>query len=102
MKARATPAVFSGRSVSWLAALVGEGVHLLGDDVGGIAQRALEDLREFEDRRRHLEIAVALRRRARGLDHAPVAAHVFRQEIMCAANRLQRAHDGRSVQGLEF
>ena len=85
-----------------LATLVGEGVHLLRDDVGGIAQGALEDLREFEDRGRHLEIAISFRRRARGLDHAPVTAHVFRQEVMCAPNGLQRAHDGRSVPGLRF
>ena len=33
-----------------VATLVGEAVHLLGDDVRGITQGALEHLREFEDR----------------------------------------------------
>ena len=43
-----------------LAAAILERVHLLGDDVGGLAQRALEHLGELEDRRRDLAIAVAL------------------------------------------
>src|SRR3546814_18403708 len=34
-----------------VAALVGEGVHLLRHDVGGLAERALDDLRELEDPR---------------------------------------------------
>ena len=56
-----------------LAAAVLESVHLLGDDVRRLAERAVEHLGELEDRRRDLAIAVALgerpgpwRRRADG------------------------------------
>ena len=48
-----------------LAAAVGEGVHLLRNDVGVLADRAGEHLGEFEDRRRHLAIAVESRHIAR-------------------------------------
>ena len=40
-------------------AAVGEGVHLLGHDVRGIAQRAAKHVAELEDRRRHFGEPVA-------------------------------------------
>ena len=57
-KARQMPAVYSGRRVSNFAAAIRERVHLLGDDVGRLADRAGEHLGELEDRRRHLAIAI--------------------------------------------
>ena len=76
-----------------LASLIDEGIHLLGHDVGGVAQGPLEDFGEFEDRRGHFEIAIALRRGPRGLDHAPESAHVLGHEIVSAADRLQVGQD---------
>ena len=48
------PAVNSGRRVSDLPAAILERVHLLGDDVGALAERAGEDLGRLEDR--HLDM----------------------------------------------
>jgi hypothetical protein len=60
MVARTTPAVFSGRSVSAVAVqLVGEGVHLLLDDVGDLAEAAHEQRRGLHDRGAHLAVAVS-------------------------------------------
>src|SRR3546814_6442595 len=50
------------------AAAVGEAVHLLGDHVGGLAERPLEHLRELEDRRLDLSEAVSLGHPEPGLD----------------------------------
>src|SRR5579875_269785 len=53
-----------------LAAAVGEGVHLLGDDVRGVAQGALEHLGELEDRDADLLVAVEGGDAARRLGYA--------------------------------
>ena len=52
------PAVNSGRKVRTVAAAILEAVHLLGDDIGGLADRAGEDLGRFEDR--HLDALEAV------------------------------------------
>ena len=76
--------------------LIGEGVHLLGDDVGGVAQGALEDLGEFEDRRRHLADSRSAPPTSRAVSTTrAMAPHVFGQEVMGAADRLQHAHGNR-------
>jgi hypothetical protein len=69
-----------------------EGVHLLGHDVGGVAEGALEHLGELEDRGGHLLEAVALGDRARGLDHPAVTAHGIGQKVVGAPDGLQAAH----------
>ena len=62
------------------AAAIGEGVHLLGDDVGGLADAAREQLGELEDRRRHLAIAVEARHVARRVDDVREAPVLVGQE----------------------
>ncbi len=84
-----------GAEAQAVAAAIGEGVHLLRDDVGGLADRPLEHLGELEDRRRHLEIAGAFGGEPRGLGDAAVAPHLVGQKVVGAANRLQLRH-GRS------
>src|SRR5262249_23113524 len=75
-----------------VTAPVAEGVHLPHHHVGGLADRAREDLGELEDRRGNLLVAVALRDPPRSLDHAAMAALLGRQEILGAADRLQSGH----------
>jgi hypothetical protein len=55
------------------ATAIGEGVHLLGDDIGGLADRPREDFGEFEDRGRDLLIAIALGDAPRGVDDRAMA-----------------------------
>src|SRR4029079_10258797 len=72
-----------------LPTAIGEGVHLLGHDIGRVADRALEDLGELEDRRRDLLEPETLGRQARGLADATVPPHLFGQKVMGAADRLK-------------
>ena len=58
------PAVASGRSVRLSAVAIVEGVHLLLDDVGHLADGALEQLGALEQR--HADLAIAV-----GAEHAP-------------------------------
>ena len=75
-----------------LAAAILEGVHLLGDHVGGLADAAGEQLGELEDRRRHLAIAVEARHLARGVDRRARSAGTRREKIVRATHGLQFAH----------
>src|SRR3546814_4056271 len=81
-----------GPKRQFVAALVREGVHLLGHDVRSVAQRPAEDLAELEDRRRHLVETVALRPVAGGLHDAAMGAPRPWQKIVRAADRLQSRH----------
>src|SRR5437588_10901461 len=74
------------------AAAVHEGVHLLRDDVGVLADRPREDLGKFENRRRDLGKPVKPRLLARGIADPAMAAHRLGQEILRAARRLQFWH----------
>src|SRR3546814_16875157 len=78
-----------GPKRQFVAALVREGVHLLGHDVRSVAQRPAEDLAELEDRRRHLVETVALRHVAGGLHDAAMGAHRHWHKTVRAADRLQ-------------
>ena len=69
-----------------LAAPILERVHLLGDDVRGLAERAREHLGELEDRRRDLVVAVARRDRAPGLDHPAMAQRGLAHDVVGAAH----------------
>ena len=69
-----------------LAAAIGEAVHLLGDHVRGLAERAGEHLGELEDRRRDLGIAVAGRDLAPGLDHLAMAQRILADDVVGAAD----------------
>src|SRR3546814_10376589 len=64
-------------------------VHLLGDDVGRIAERSREDLGELENRSRDLAEAVPLRDRAGALDDRPESARLLGQKVAGTADRLQ-------------
>ena len=72
-----------------LAAAIGEGVHLLGDDIGRLADRPREHLGELEDRRRDLLIAVTLGEPPRRVDDGAMPPLLVGQEILGAAHRLQ-------------
>ena len=73
-----------------VAAPVGKGVHLLGHDVRGIAQGALEDLGELEDGHGHFGVAIVGGDVARGFHHHSVAPVLGRQNIVGAADGLER------------
>ncbi len=75
-----------------VAAPVREGVHLLGDDVGGVAERPREHLGELEDRRRDLAVAVAARRLERPLLDQAEPPTVLGQQVTGAAHRPQARH----------
>ena len=75
-----------------VSAAVLERIHLLGHDVGGIAQGTREDLRELEDRRRYLGEPVARGNLAGRLLHVAVAQHFPGQDVAGAADRLQGRH----------
>ena len=66
------------------ALLVGERVHLLGHDVGRLADAAQEQLRRLEDRRADLPVAVARRRRlARAVLERLPRRHVASGRMSC-------------------
>jgi len=71
---------------------VGEGVHLLADDVGRLADAAREQLGELEDRRGHLAVAIEARHVARGVDDMREAPVFVGKEIVRATHGLQLAH----------
>ena len=73
-----------GPQAELVAAAVLEDVHLLGDDVGGVAQRAGEDFQMLEDGGRDLAIAVAAGKLAAGLGDHPMAAEILAQEVVGA------------------
>ena len=75
-----------------VAAPVLERVHLLGDDVRGLAERAREHLGELEHRRRDLGIAVAGRDRAPGLDHLAMAERGLADDVVGAADGAKAGH----------
>ena len=83
-----------------LAALVGEAVHLLLDDVGGFAGALGEQLLALDDRRADLDVAVALAQRARDaldvlplLDLARAGCRACRESPESSADLLgSRAH----------
>ena len=87
--ARHTPAVFSGRSVIAVAAAILEGVHLLRHDVGGLAERAGENARVLEDRRRPFLEAVGRGDPAGGLDDVLMPALLLADQVPRAADRLE-------------
>ena len=68
---------------------VGEGVHLLGDDVRGAAKGPLEHLGKLEYRRRDFGVAVALGQLPRGLDDMSMAAALVGQKVVGAAYGLK-------------
>src|SRR5204862_8063962 len=74
------------------AAAIVEGVHLLRDNVGVLADRPRKDLGKFENRRRDLGKPVKPRLLARGIADPAMAAHRLGQEILRAARRLQFWH----------
>ncbi len=80
-----------------LAAPILEGVHLLGDDVRGLAERAREHLGELEHRRRDLGIAVARRDLAAGLDDLAMAQRIVADDVVGAADGAKRAHADTSM-----
>ena len=85
------PAVNSGRSVIEFPAAVLERVHFLGDDVGGLADRAGEhrgrlDHRHFDPLEAE-QAAHAVERR----DHRGEAVGVFSKQALRAPDGLKRA-----------
>ena len=75
-----------------LAASILERVHLLGDDVRGLAERAREHLGELEDRRRDLVVAVARRDLAPGLDHPAMTQRGLAHDVVGAAHGTKSTH----------
>ena len=69
-----------------VAASVLERVHLLGDDVRGLAERACEHLGELEHGRRDLVVAVPCRHGAPGLHHLALAQGFLADDIAGATN----------------
>ena len=74
-----------------LAPLVGEGVHLLLDDVGRLARALGEQFLAFDDRRADLGVAVALEEPPRHRLHALPALHLARQDVVGSPDRWNHA-----------
>src|ERR1700758_4358522 len=66
----------------FLTAAIVEGVHLLRNDVGVLADRSRENLGELENRRRHFDEAVELGRSPRGLEHPAVPPRHLGKKIL--------------------
>ena len=73
-------------------AAIGEGIHLLGDDIGGLADAAREQLGEFEDRGCHLAVAIQPRDIARGVDDMRETPEHIGKKIVRATDGLEFAH----------
>ena len=70
---------------------VGDALQLQrDDDVGSVAERAPKHVRELEYRRRYLAIAVTRRDVLRGVYDRAVTRRLHWQQIMRAANGLER------------
>jgi hypothetical protein len=73
--------------------LVAPGIHLLLDDVGGLADRAPEELRVLDQR--HADVAIAVAREP--VLHARLEVEpqlrLFRQDIVHAPHRPDCGHD---------
>src|SRR5205807_329639 len=73
-----------------LAAAIGEGVHLLADDVGMLADCALEELRVLDDRHANFLVAVSGEELPRaGLEVLP-GPDLLRQHVVHPLDRLDR------------
>lgn len=75
------------------AALGGEGVHLLGDDVGGLADTAREELDVLEAGRLDVAVARVAQRGGDGLAHRQELRGVRRGQVVRALGGLKGAHD---------
>ena len=84
------PAVNSGRRVSEFAAAILERVHLLGDDIGGLAQRAREHGGLFEHRHFDAAEAVELAHALEGLDDMREGLGLGAENVLRAADGLRR------------
>ena len=85
-------AVPSGRRVSERVALVGERVHLLAHDVGGLADAALEQPGLLELGRDHVPVAVGGEDARRGGDHGVAPRGLVGQQVVGALGGARRAH----------
>ena len=83
------PAVNSGRKRERIAAAVLERVHLLRDDVGGLADRAGEHLGRLEHRHLDPLEAVEPAHAVEGLDHLVEAVGLLAQDVLRAPDRLR-------------
>ena len=70
-----------------VAALVGEGIHLLGDDVGFLADAARKQFRALEHGHSYLSVAVARENLASQTFGSPPAQRFLRQNVFHAAHR---------------
>jgi hypothetical protein len=83
-----------------IAAAILEGIHLLRDDVGGVAEAAGEDARVLEDRRRPFLEAIERGDAPRGVGDVVVPAELLADEVAGATDGLERAgHAGRVTRG---
>ena len=79
------------------AALGLKSVHLFGDDIGGVAQRAREDVGELEHRRNDFAVAIARGDIHRRRFYKAVPAYIVEQKIVGAANRLKTRQGCNSI-----
>ena len=75
-----------------ISALVGEGIHFLGDDIRRFTKRTREHVAEFENRRCRLVITIARGQIPAGIDYMPGTTCLIREDVVGAANGLKRRH----------
>jgi len=75
-----------------VASLVGEGVHLLGNNIRRFAERSGKHLAELEHRRGGLLIAVAFGNGSAGIRYVTRTPGLVGEKIVRAADRLKRRH----------
>ena len=71
---------------------VGKGVHLLLDDVCGLAHATAEQLRGLEQGQVNLFVGVRGQHRADGVFHDPPAPALFGQHVAHASDRLDHRY----------
>ncbi len=91
------PAVNSGRRVSEFAAAILERIHLLRDDIGGLADRAAEHFGLLEHRHFDPAEAVELAHPLEGLDDMRESLGLGAEDVLGAADGLWRLAHGRAL-----
>ncbi|MNN39952.1 hypothetical protein D3C81_1540090 [compost metagenome] len=81
---------------------IGEGIHLLLDDVGHLADAAHEQLRVLDDRRAQLLVAVGAQHGARGILEMLPQRRIGRQHVVHALHALQRLGGLHLLLGFRF
>ena len=81
-----------GTKGNFVSAFIGEAVHLLRDNVGGIAKRTTKHIGKFKNWCRDFLITEPFRNGPPGFLYTAMRAALLRQDVACSSNGLQTGH----------